>query len=119
MTHAELQQVRRRLPIGSKERLLLSFHGGCIPPVRNDLHSAFIHRLMCKEGEAEDAVITPNCILSPYDIKKEGVLILREFETQDKPILSCTTEGLDKSCQTRYGLACNVIQGAFSSQRQE
>ena len=53
-----------------------------IPPVRNDLHSAFVHRLACKEGEAEDAVmnsITPNCILLPYDNKKEGVLILREF----------------------------------------
>lgn len=87
VTYGQLQQVRKRLPVGSKERLLLSFYGGCIPPVRNDLHAAFIHMLKCKEGEARDAVmtsVTPNCILLPYDHKREGVLILREFKTQDR-----------------------------------
>ncbi len=87
ITHAELQLVRKKLPMGSKERLLLSFYGGCIPPVRNDLHCAFIHMLKCKEGEAMNAIvtsITPNCILLPYDTNKEGALILREFKTQDR-----------------------------------
>ena len=87
VTHEELQHVRERLPIGSKERLLLSCYGGCIPPVRNDLHAAFIHRLKCDEGEARNAImnsITPNCILLPYKNKKEGALILREFKTQDR-----------------------------------
>ncbi len=41
VTHEELQHVRKRLPVGSKKRLLLRFYGGCIPPVRNDLHAAF------------------------------------------------------------------------------
>lgn len=45
ITHVDLQLVRKKLPVGSKERLLLSFYGGCIPPVRNDLHCAFIHML--------------------------------------------------------------------------
>lgn len=40
VTHEELQHVRERLAIGSKERLLLSCYGGCIPPVRNDLPSS-------------------------------------------------------------------------------
>ncbi len=57
VTHEELQQVRKRLPVGSKERLLLSFYGGCIPPVRNDLHAAFIHLLKCNEGEARAAFL--------------------------------------------------------------
>jgi len=109
VTHAELQQVRRGLPAGSKERLLLSFYGGCIPPVRNDLHSAFIHRLACKDGEAQDAVmnsITPNCILLPYDNKKEGVLILREFKTQDKanPKLYNRRLGAELSNELRVSL---------------
>ena len=47
ITHAELQLVRKKLLVGSKERLLLSFYGGCIPPVRNDLHAASIHKLKC------------------------------------------------------------------------
>ncbi|DBA77006.1 TPA: hypothetical protein ACH3X1_009596 [Trebouxia sp. C0004] len=31
ITHAGLQLVKDKLPVGSKERLLLSFYGGCIP----------------------------------------------------------------------------------------
>ncbi|DBA77166.1 TPA: hypothetical protein ACH3X1_009740 [Trebouxia sp. C0004] len=108
VTHAELQQVRRGLPAGSNERLLLNFYGGCIPPVRNDLHSAFIHRLTCKDGKAQDAVmnsITTNCILLPYD-NKEGVLILREFKTQDKanPKLYNRRLGAELSNELRLSL---------------
>lgn len=122
VTHDELQQVRRGLPIGSKERLLLSFYGRCIPPVRNDLHSAFIHRLMCKEGEARDAVmnsITPNCILLPYDIKKEGVLILRQFKTQDKanPKLYNQRLGLELSNEIRASLQRHPRDFLFTEAR--
>jgi hypothetical protein len=109
ITHAELQLVREKLPVGSKERLLLSFYGGCIPPVRNDLHSAFIHMLKCKEGEARNAVmtsITPNCILLPYDTNKEGALILREFKTQDRnnPKLYARGLGLELLDEIRASL---------------
>jgi len=109
ITHAELQLVRKKLPVGSKERLLLSFYGGCTPPVRNDLHSAFIHMLKCKEGEARNAVVTsiiPNCILLPYDTKKEGVLILREFKTQDRtnPNLYSRRLGLELSNEIKMSL---------------
>jgi hypothetical protein len=109
VTHEELQHVRERLPTGSKERLLLSCYGGCIPPVRNDLHAAFIHRLKCDEGEARNAImnsITPNCILLPYDNKKEGALILREFKTQDRanPKLYTRRLGLQLSDEIRASL---------------
>ncbi len=109
ITHAELQLVKKKLPIGSKERLLLSFYGGCIPPVRNDLHSAFIHMLRCKEGEARNAIMTsttPNCILLPYDTYKEGVLILREFKTQDisNPKLYSRGLGLELSNEVQASL---------------
>jgi len=101
--------VRKRLPVGSKERLLLSFYGGCIPPVRNDLHAAFIHMLKCTEGEARNAVmssVTPNCILLPYDSKRDGVLILREFRTQDRlnPKLYCRRLGMELSDEIRASL---------------
>ncbi len=109
ITHAELQLVRKKLPIGSKERLLLSFYGGCIPPVRNDLHAAFVHMLKCKEGAARDAVmtsITPNCVLLPYDSTKQGALILREFKTQDRanPKLYTRRLGLELSNEIRASL---------------
>ncbi len=109
VSHAELQQLRRKLPVGSKERLLLSFYGGGIPPVRNDLHSAFIHMLKCKEGAAKDAImssVTPNYILLPYDVKKEGALILREFKTQDRrdPVLYIRRLGLELSDEIRASL---------------
>ena len=109
ITHAELQLVREKLPVGSKERLLLSFYGGCNPPVRNDLHSAFIHMLKCKEGKARNAVITsitPNCILLPYDTRKEGALILREFKTQDRanPKLYSRRLGLELLDEIRASL---------------
>ncbi len=109
ITHAELQLVRQKLPVGSKERLLLSFYGGCTPPVRNHLHSAFIHMLKCEEGEARNAVmtsITPNCILLPYDSKREGTVMLREFKTQDgaNPKLYNRRLGLELSNEIRASL---------------
>ena len=109
VTHEQLHKVRKRLQIGSKERLLLSFYGGCIPPVRNDLHCAFIHMLKCKDGDAREALmtsVTPNCILLPYDADREGVLILRELKTQDRanPKLYSRRLGLELSDDIRASL---------------
>jgi len=109
ITHEELQLVRKKLPVGSMKRLLLSFYGGCVPPVRNDLHCAFVHMLKCKEGKARDAIvaiITPNCILLPYDTNKEGALILREFKTQDRanPKLYSRRLGMQLSDEVRVSL---------------
>ena len=111
VTHEQLKNVRTRLLIGSKERVLLSFYGGCIPPVRNDLHCAFIHMLKCKDGDAREALmtsVTPNCILLPYDADREGVLnqILREFKTQDRanPKLYSRRLGLELSDEIRASL---------------
>jgi len=122
ITQAELQLVRKKLPVGSKERLLLSFYGGCIPPVRNDLHSAFIHMLKCKEDEARNAVmtsITPNCILLPYDTRKEGALILREFKTQDRanPKLYNRRLGLELSDEIRASLQQHPRDYLFTEAR--
>ena len=85
VSYPELQRVRKRLPVGSKERLLLSCYGGCIPPLRNDLHACAIRKLECDDESARQALlqqITPNEILLPYDRNAPGVLILREFKTQ-------------------------------------
>ena len=122
ITHAELQLVREKLPVGSKERLLLSFYGGCIPPVRNDLHSAFFHMLKCKEGKARNAVmtsITPNCILFPYDTRKAGALILREFKTQDRanPKLYNRQLGLELSDKIRASLQQHPRDYLFTEAR--
>ncbi len=122
VSHAELQQLRRKLPVGSKKRLLLSFYGGCIPPVRNNLHSAFIHMLKCKEGAAKDAImssVTPNCILLPYDVKKEGALILREFKTQDRtdPVLYIRRLGLELSDEIRASLQQSPREYLFTEAR--
>lgn len=70
-------------------------------PVRNDLHSVFIHMMKCKKGEARNAVttsITPNCILLPHDTRKEGALILRELKTRDSanPKLYSTNTSVKK-----------------------
>ncbi len=122
VSHAELQQLRRKLPVGSKKRLLLSFYGGCIPPVRNNLHSAFIHMLKCKEGAAKDAImssVTLNCILLPYDVKKEGALILREFKTQDRtdPVLYIRRLGLELSDEIRASLQQSPREYLFTEAR--
>ena len=42
VSYVELEKVRKRLPVGSKERLLLSFYEGLIPTLRNDLHACAI-----------------------------------------------------------------------------
>jgi len=42
VSYVEFQKVRKKLTFGSKERLLLSFYGGCIPPLRNDLYACAI-----------------------------------------------------------------------------
>ena len=64
VSYVELQQVRKKLTFGSKERLLLSLYGGCIPPLRNDLHACAIHLLKCDDDEAAQQAllhqVTPN-----------------------------------------------------------
>ena len=93
MSYVELQKVRKKLTFGSKERLLLSSEGGCIPPLRNDLHACAIQLLKCDDGQAAQQAllhqVTPNEILLPADRNSAGVLILREFKTQDRsdPVL--------------------------------
>ena len=122
ITQAKIQLVRKKLPVGSKERLLLSFYGECSPPVRNDLHSAFIHMSKCREGEARNAVLrsmNPNCILLPHDTIKEGALILRNLKMQDRANPICTTGDLAWSHQMRYELACNNVQETICSQKQK
>ena len=67
----ERQKVRKKLAFGSKERLLLSFCGGCISPLRNDLHACAIQLLKCDDDEAAQQAllhqVTPNEILLPID----------------------------------------------------
>ena len=88
VSYVELQKVRKKLTFGSKERLLLSFYGGCIPPLRNDLHAYAIQVLKCDDDQAAQQAllhqVTPNEILLPIDRNSAGVLILREFKTQDR-----------------------------------
>ncbi len=88
VSYVELQKVRRRLEVGSKERLLLSFYGGCIPPLRNDLHACAVQLLKCDDDEvSKNALlrqVTPNEILLPSDRDTPGILILRAFKTQDR-----------------------------------
>ena len=73
--------LSRSLPFGGKERLLLSFYGGCIPPLRNDLHACAIQLLKCGDDEAAQQPllhqVTPNEILLPVDRNAARVLILR------------------------------------------
>lgn len=39
VSYVELQKVRKKLAFGSKEMRLFSFYGGCVPPLRHDLHA--------------------------------------------------------------------------------
>ena len=94
VSYVELQKVRKSPAFGSRETLLLSFYGGCIPPLRNDLHACAIQLLRCDDDEevAKQALlhqVTPNEILLPTDRSAAGVLILTEFKTQDRkhPVL--------------------------------
>ncbi|DBA67954.1 TPA: hypothetical protein ACH3X2_013994 [Trebouxia sp. C0005] len=72
VSYVELQQVRKKLTLGSKERLLLSFYGGCIPPLRNDLHACAIQLLRCDDDESAQSAllhqVTPNEILLPVEL---------------------------------------------------
>ncbi len=91
--------------------------------MQNDLHSAFIHMLTCKEGAARNAIImssvTPNCILLPYDSNREVVLILREFETQDRadPKLYSRRLGLELSDEMRASLQQHSRDYLFTEAR--
>ncbi len=111
VSYVELQQVRKRLTFGSKERLLLlSFYGGCIPPLRNDLHACAIQLLKCDDDEsAQQALlhqVTPHEILLPVDRNSAGVLILREFKTQDRkhPVLYTRSLGSELTGELRASL---------------
>ncbi|DBA77421.1 TPA: hypothetical protein ACH3X1_009253 [Trebouxia sp. C0004] len=68
VSYVELQMVRKKLAFGSKERLLFSFYGGCIPPLRNDLHACAIQLLKCDHDEAAKQAllhqVPPNGICS-------------------------------------------------------
>ncbi len=88
VSYTDLQKVRKKLEVGSKERLLLSFYGGCIPPLRNDLHACAVQLLNCDDDEVAKLAllhqVTPNEILLSCDRSTPGILILREFKTQDR-----------------------------------
>ena len=110
VSYVELQVVRKKLAFGSKERLLLSFYGGCIPPLRNDLHACAIQVLKCDDDEAAQQAllhqVTPNEILLPVDRNSAGVLILREFKTQDRnhPVLYTRSLGSELTRELRASL---------------
>ncbi len=110
VSYVELQKLRKKLAFGSKERLLLSFYGGCIPPLRNDLHACAIQLLNCDDNEsAKQALlhqVTPNEVLLPTDSSAAGVLILREFKTQDRndPVLYTRSLGSELTKEFRASL---------------
>ena len=110
VSYVELQKVRKKLTFGSKDRLLLSFYGGCIPPLRNDLHACAIQLLKCDDNEAAQQAllhqVTPNEILLPVDRNSAGVLILREFKTQDRsnPVLYTRSLGFELTRELRASL---------------
>ena len=113
VSYVELQMVRKKLAFGSKERLLLSFYGGCIPPLRNDLHACAIQLLKCDDDKAAKQAllhqVTPNEILLPVDRNAAGVLILREFKTQDRnhPVLYTRSLGGELTKEIRASLEKN------------
>ena len=99
VSYPELQRVKKNLTIGSKERLLLSFYGGLIPPLRNDLHACAIRMLKCDDDATRQVLLqqlTPNEILIPYDRSTLGILILREWKTQDRMNPKLYTRSLGK-----------------------
>ena len=110
VSYLELQKVRNQLAFGSKDRLLLSFYGGCIPPLRNDLHACAIQLLKCDDDEAAQQAllhqVTPNEILLPVDRNSPGVLILTEFKTQDRkhPVLYTRSLGSEFTKELRASL---------------
>ena len=111
VSYVELQKLRKKLVFGSKRRLLLSFYGGCIPPLRNDLHACAMQLLKCDDDDesAKQALlhqVTPNEILLPTDSSAAGVLILREFKTQDRndPVLYTRSLGHELTKELRASL---------------
>ena len=110
MSYVELQKVRKKLTFGSKERLLLSSEGGCIPPLRNDLHACAIQLPKSNDGQAAQQAllhqVTPNEILLPADRNSAGVLILKEFKTQDRsdPVLYTRSLGSELTREPRASL---------------
>ena len=107
MSYVELQNIVKKLTFGSKERLLLSFYGGCIPPLRNDLHACAIQLLKCDDDQqALLHQVTPNEILLPADRNSAGLLILREFKTQDRsdPVLYTRSLGSELTREPRASL---------------
>ncbi len=78
----ELQKVRQKLALGSKERLLSSFYSGCIPPLRNHMHACTVQLLICGDEVVEMALlhqVTPNAVLLPNNKSAAGVLIQKEI----------------------------------------
>ena len=110
VSYVELQKVRKKLTFGSKWRLLLSFTGGCIPPLRNYLHACAIQLPKCDDDQAAQQAllhqVTPNEILLPADRNSAGVLILREFKTQDRsdPVLYTRSLGSELTRELRASL---------------
>jgi hypothetical protein len=106
--YVELQKVRRKLalgPSGSKEMLLSSFYGGCIPPLRH-MHACAIQLLICDDEVDKKALlhqVTPNAFLLPSDKSAAGVLILTESSGCEIRTIQCSTPGLwggrKQSCQ--------------------
>ena len=101
------------MPLAAKRLLLLSFYGGCIPPLRNDLHACAIQLLKCDDDKAAKQAllhqVTPNEILLPVDRNAAGVLILREFKTQDRnhPVLYTRSLGGELTKEIRASLEKN------------
>lgn len=61
--------------------------------------------------------VTPNCTLLPYDVKKEGALMLREFRTQDRrnPVLYIRRLGLGLSDETTAVALIEKVVSDFGS----
>ena len=120
VSYTDLQKVRRKLEVGSKERLLLSFYGGCIPPLRNDLHACAVQFFQCDDDEISKRAllhqVTPNEILLPCDCSTPGVLILREFKSQDRihPVLYTRSLGHELTKELRSSLHSNPRKYIFT-----
>ena len=116
----ELQMVRKKLAFGRKERLLLAFYGGCIPPLRSDLHACAVQLLKCDDDEvAKQALlhqVTPNEILLPVDGNAAGILIIREFKTQDRnhPVLYTRSLGHELRKELRGSIEQNPRPDLFT-----
>lgn len=108
VSYVELQKVKKKLTFGSKERLPLSFYGGRIPPLRNDLHACAIQ--LCDDDQAAQQAllhrVTPNEVLLPANRNSAGVLILRESKTQDRsdPVLYTRSLGSELTRELRASL---------------